>query len=87
MHAIQNSVHEYLFPNINIKQDIEYLCDRPVAYDYFLKLLKAEASLAYLSCVELKLKWGLHSLRRGPATKVLNAGTSDFKVQKLMRVS
>ena len=46
-----------------------------------------KASLAHLSCVELKEKLGLHSLRRGPVTKTVNAGTSDFRVQKMMRVS
>ena len=46
-----------------------------------------EVSLAHLSCVELKEKLGLHSLRRGPVTKAINAGTSDFRVQKMMRVS
>ena len=57
-----------------IKQGIEYLCDRPLAFDYFLKLLKTEVSLAQLSCAELKL--GLHSLRRGPVTEAVNA---DFE--------
>ena len=72
-------------PNVPVKKDLVVLCDRPVAYNYFLKLLKTKASLAHLSCVELKLK--LHSLRRGPVTKAVNAGTSDFRVQKMMRVA
>ena len=85
LHANQNSLHDYLFPNIVIKKGIEYLCDRPVAYNYFSKLLKVEASLAHLSCAALKLS--LHSLRRGPVTKAVNAGTLDFNIQKLMRFS
>ena len=43
--------------------------------------------MAHLSCVDLKQKLGLHSLRRGPVTRAVNAGTADFIVQKLMRVS
>ena len=58
----------------------------PVKYDAFLRKLKSEASLAHLSCSELKLRLGLHSLRRGPVTEAVNAGTSDLHVQKLMRV-
>ena len=85
LHTNQNTLLDYLFPNIVIKQGIEYLCDHPAAYDYFLKLLKTEASLSHMSCAELKL--GLHSLRRGPVTKAVNAGTSDFQIQKLMRVN
>ena len=72
-------------PNILVKKGIEYLCDHPVAYNYSLKILKAEASLAYLSCAALKL--GLHSLSSGPVTIAVNAGTLNFNVQKLMRVS
>ena len=63
------------------------LCVSPVTYNYFLKKFKMEASLAHLSSVELKEKLGLYSLRRGPVTKAINAGTSDFRVQKMMRVS
>ena len=70
-----------------LKKGVVTLCDRPVAYNYFLKLLKTEASLAHLSCVNLKEKLGLHSLRRGPVTKAVNAGTSDYRVQKMMHVS
>ena len=87
MHATQNTDQDFLFPNVVIKKGVVTLCDRPVAYNYFLKKLKMEASLAHLSCVELKEKLGLHSLRRGPVTKAINAGTSDFRVQKMMRVS
>ena len=43
--------------------------------------------MAHLSCIDLKQKLGLHSLRRGPVTRAVNAGTADFNVQKLMRVS
>ena len=56
---------------------IEYPCERPVAYDYLLKTLKSEASLAHLSCSSFKQ--GFHSLRRGP-------GTFNFYVLKRMRV-
>ena len=38
------------------------------------KTQKTEAFLAHLSCVKLKLKLDLHSLRRGPVTKAVNAG-------------
>ena len=89
MHAIQNSSQDYLFPNVTIKKNVVTLSDTPVQYNAFLKKkkLKIEASLVHLSCVELKLKLGLHSLRRGPVTRAVNAGTADFNVQKLMRVS
>ena len=79
-HATQNSEQDFLFPNVVIKKGVVTLCDRPVAYNYFLKKLKMEASLAHLSCVELKEKLGLHCLRRGPVTKA-------FRVQKMVRVS
>ena len=86
MHATQNSSLDYLFPNVTVK-DVVTLKDTPVQYDSFLRKLKQEASLAHLSCSELKLKLGLHSLRRGPNTKAVNAGTSDLHVQKLKRVT
>ena len=54
--------------------------DRPVAYNHFLKILKAETSLAHLYCAALKL--GLHSLGWGPVTKAVTAGTSNFDIQK-----
>ena len=82
MHATQNSSLDYLFPNVTVKKHVITLKDTPVIYDAFL-----EASLAHLSCSELKLKLGLYSLRRGPVTKAVNAGTSDLHVQKMMRVS
>ena len=63
------------------------MCDIPVAYNYFLKKLEMEASLAHLSCLDLKEKLGHHSLRRGPVTKAINAGTSEFRVQKMMGLS
>ena len=78
MHATQNSEQDFLFPNVVIKKGVVTLC--PVAYNYFLKKLKMEATLAHLSCDELKEKLGLHSLRRGPVTKAINAGTSDVIV-------
>ena len=43
--------------------------------------------MARLSCIDLKQKLGLHSLRRGPVTRAVNASTADFNVQKLMKVS
>ena len=63
------------------------MCDTPVTYNAILKKLKMEASMAHLSCIDLKQKLGLHSLRRGPVTKTVNADTADFNVQKMMRVS
>ena len=87
MHATHNSSLDYLFPNVTVKKHVITLKDTPVKYDAFLRKLKQEASLAHLSCSELKLKLGLHSLRRGPVTKAVNAGTSDLHVQKLMRVT
>ena len=87
LHASQNTSHDYLFPNCTTKKHVVLLKDTPVKYDAFLRKLKQEASLAHLSCSELKLKLGLHSLRRGPVTEAVNAGTSDLHVQKMMRVS
>ena len=87
MHATQNSSRDYLFPNVTIKKLVITLSDTAVQYNPFLKKLKQETSLAHLSCAELKLKLGLHSLRRGPVTKAVNACTADFNVQKLMTVS
>ena len=87
MHAIQNASQDYIFPNITIKKNVVTLSDTHVQYNAFLKKLKIEASSAHLSCAELKLKLGLHSLRRGSVTRAVNAGTADFNVQKLMRVS
>ena len=86
LHAIQNTSHNFLFPNCTTKKHAVILKNVPVKYDAFLRKLKVEASLAHLSCSELKLRLGLHSLRRGPVTEAVNAGTSDLHVQKLMRV-
>ena len=87
MHATQNSSLDYLFPNVTVKKHVVTLKDTPVQYNAFLKKLKQEASLAHLSCSDLKLKFGLHSLQRGPVTKAVNFGTADLHVQKLMRVT
>ena len=70
LHATQNSVGDFLFPNVVLNNCVVTLCDRPLVYNYFLKLLKTEASLAHLSCVKLKLKLGLHSLRRGQSLRL-----------------
>ena len=86
LHAIQNTSHDYLFPNSTTKKHAVILKNFPVKYDAFLCKLKSEASLAHLSCSELQLRLGLHSLRRGPVTEAFNASTSDLHVQKLMRV-
>ena len=72
--------------NVTVKKNVITFSDTPVKYTAVLKKLKIEASLAHLSCVELKHKLGLHSFRRGPVTRAVNAGTADFNVQKLMRV-
>ena len=47
--------------------------------------MKAEALLAHFSYVALKS--GLHSLRRGPVLKVVNAGTLNFTILKQIRFS
>lgn len=86
LHANNNSFHDYLFPNSTTKKHATVLKDEPVKYDAFLRKLKSEASLAHLSCAELQHRLGAHSLRRGPVTVAVNAGTSDLHVQKLMRV-
>ena len=86
LHAIQNSSHDYLFPNSTTKKHATVLKDEPVKYDAFLQKLKSEASLAQFSCSELHLRLRAHSLRRGPVTVAVNAGTSYLHVQKLMRV-
>ena len=38
LNAAQNSVKDFLFPNVTVKKDLVVLCDRPVAYNYFLIL-------------------------------------------------
>ena len=87
MHATQNTDRDFFPPNVILKKGVVTLCDIPVAYNAFLTKLKMEVSMAHLSCVDLKQKLGLHSLRRGPVTKAVNAGTADFNVKKMMRVS
>ena len=62
----------------------EFPQNAPCSYDNLLKTLKKEASLAHLPFSKFKL--GLHSLRRGPVTKSINAGADQFMVKKLMRV-
>ena len=66
LHAIQNTSHDYLFPNCTTKKHAVLLKNSPVKYDAFFRKLKQEASLAHLSCSEFKIRLGLHSLRRGP---------------------
>ena len=34
--------------------------------------------MVHLSCLDLKQKLGIHSLRRGPVTRAVNTGTADF---------
>ena len=45
MHATQNYEQYFLFPSVVIKKGVVTLCDRPVAYNYFLNKIKMEASL------------------------------------------
>ena len=56
MHATQNTTQDFLLPNVTIKKNVVTLCDTPVKYNAFLKKLKIEASMAHLSCVDLKQK-------------------------------
>ena len=82
LHASSNSFVDYLFPNSTTKKKATVLKNETVKYDSFLRTLKKEASIAHLSFIELQHRLGAHSLRRGPVTVAVNAGTSDLHVQK-----
>ena len=86
LHVSSNSAVDFLFPNSTTKNKATVLKNETVKYDSFLQTLKKEASNAHLSFIELQHRLGAHSLRRGPVTVAVNAGTSDLHVQKLMRV-
>ena len=78
---------EFILSHFCFKETFNKFFVEVFVLNAFLRKLKQEASLAHLSCSELKLRLGLHSLRRGPVTEAVNAGTSDLHVQKIMRVS
>ena len=86
LHVSCNSDVDFLFPNSTTRNNVTVIKNESVKYDSFLKTLKKEASNAHLSFLELERRLGAHSLRRGPVTAAINAGTSDLHVQKLMRV-
>ena len=69
---------DYLFPNLGQK------AKEPASYSAVLNQFKHFLKVAGVT-IDLK-KFGLHSMRRGSATTLANAGTPDHHIQKHMRV-